>query len=103
LAGDNCGASYLNENFRKLIMEKLADEDYLEDNGDTRESIVNGLVSNFEDFDKRTKDIYDSPSARFKIPGLLGDLRRNLGGPLKKGFEDNFLLLFPQVHPIINH
>lgn len=93
--GDNCGASYLNQNFEALVFKRLADESYLEDNGDTLESIVKGLLPNFEDFDKRIKDIYKRPSARLKIPGLLGDKRRNLIGSKAKGFEDNYMLLFP--------
>lgn len=93
--GDNCGASYLNQNFEALVLKRLADECYLEDNGDTLESIVKGLLPNFEDFDKRIKDIYKRPSARLKIPGLLGDKRRNLVGSRAKGFEDNYMLLFP--------
>lgn len=76
-------------------MEKLADEHYLEANGDTLESIVKSLVPNFEDFDKRNKDISKSPSSRLRIPGLKSDHRQSRPGRDPKGFEDNYLLLYP--------
>lgn len=91
--GDNCGASYLNDNFERLLLERLADETYLERNGETRESIVRHLVPTFEDYDKRSKDITKRPGGRFKVPGLLGDQQRDLTGADAKRFDNNHILL----------
>ncbi|PVH73664.1 hypothetical protein DL98DRAFT_430923 [Cadophora sp. DSE1049] len=89
--GDNCGASYLNDNFEKRLLERLADERYLDRKGETRKSIVRHLVPNFEDFDKRTKDIAKMPRNRIHISGLVGDEDRveSSGGP--KRFNNNYL------------
>lgn len=75
------------------MLGKLADETYLEVNGNTLEAIVQDLIPNFEDFDKRLKDCTKAPRNRLKIPGLLGDRRQGRVGQAKKDFDDNFLLL----------
>ncbi|KUJ10098.1 uncharacterized protein LY89DRAFT_675587 [Mollisia scopiformis] len=94
-SGDNCGASYLNDYYEKHLLKRLANEDYLDTNGETRESIVRHLVPNFENHDKRSKDISRRPCSRIKIPGLRGDRERGLSGPAAKGFDNNFLILNP--------
>lgn len=99
LAGDNCGASYLNTNFVEHLLGRLADEHYLDSNGDDRMSMVNGLVPHFEDYEKRNKDISRMPSSRVKIPGLRGDMRQGLSGDNAKRFEDNYMLLNLYVLP----
>ena len=99
LKGDNCGASYLNDNFEKRILERLSDERYLDRKGETRKSIVRHLVPNFEDFDKRTKDIAKMPRNRIHISGLVGDEDRaaTSGGP--KRFSNNYLNMNSSVSP----
>lgn len=91
--GDNCGGSYLNDNFEKRLLERLKDEVYLDQMGETRESIIRHLIPDFEDYDKRNRDIAKRPSSRIKILGLLGDNRRGLSGSNVKRFEDNFINL----------
>jgi hypothetical protein len=76
-------------------LERLAGETYLEDNGNTLETIVQGTIYTFENFVKRNIDVTDNPSGRVKINGLLGDRRRGLVGAAAKGFEDNILILGP--------
>ncbi|KUJ10103.1 uncharacterized protein LY89DRAFT_596948 [Mollisia scopiformis] len=94
-AGDNCGASYLNENFRRLMLEKLRDEaEHFERNGNTIESLVDAQMPNFEDHLKRNRDIYKNPSARIYIPGLRGDKRQGREGQDAKGFDDNYVWLY---------
>ncbi|KAH7305661.1 hypothetical protein BKA65DRAFT_520707 [Rhexocercosporidium sp. MPI-PUGE-AT-0058] len=89
--GDNCGASYLNDNFEKRLLARLADEGYLDRKGETRKSIVRHLVPNFEDFDKRTKDISKMPRNRIHISGLVGDEDRVATGNGPKRFSNNYL------------
>ncbi|CAG8958614.1 hypothetical protein HYFRA_00009931 [Hymenoscyphus fraxineus] len=91
--GDNCGASYLNDNFETRVLERLADENYLDVDGTTREAIVRQLVLDFETYDKRFKDVTKSPESALRIPGLRGDMRRGLKGSEAKRFEDNQLIL----------
>ncbi|CAG8974761.1 hypothetical protein HYALB_00000372 [Hymenoscyphus albidus] len=90
---DNCGASHLNDNFENRVLERLADEDYLDIQGLTRETIVKQLVPDFENYDKRYKDITKRPAGSLRIPGLRGDMSRGLEGAESKGFEDNRLIL----------
>ncbi|KAE8441601.1 hypothetical protein EG329_004650 [Mollisiaceae sp. DMI_Dod_QoI] len=92
-SGDNCGASYLNDNFRNLLLAKLAEETYLEVNGNTLESIVNNQLPDFEGYLKRRKDVYENPTARILIPGLRGDKQCGRSGLAAKGFDDNFVRL----------
>ncbi|KAH6723782.1 hypothetical protein BKA61DRAFT_626706 [Leptodontidium sp. MPI-SDFR-AT-0119] len=91
--GDNCGASYLNDNFEKRLLARLADEGYLDRKGETRKSIARHLVPNFEDFDKRTKDIAKMPRNRVHISGLVGDEDRVATGDGPKRFSNNYLNL----------
>jgi hypothetical protein len=87
--GDNCGASYLNENYKKHLLCRLRDEHHLEKTGESRESIVNYLIPAFENTDKRKKDVTKRPAGRLRIPGLVGDARTGIS----KGFDDNHMLL----------
>lgn len=93
IIGDNCGASYLNDNFEKRLLARLADEGYLDRKGETRKSIARHLVPNFEDFDKRTKDIAKMPRNRVHISGLVGDEDRVATGDGPKRFSNNYLNL----------
>ncbi|QKX56906.1 uncharacterized protein TRUGW13939_04014 [Talaromyces rugulosus] len=61
-----CGSSYLNEHFEQLLRERLEGETYLNiDTGDLTKSIsidgiIDSLVIDFENQDKRNVDITDS-------------------------------------------
>jgi len=58
---------------------------------------VKDAVPNFEDYDKRNKNITKRPSGRVRIPELRGNRRQGSTGDDVKGFEDNMLLLNPSV------
>ncbi|KAF8849939.1 hypothetical protein BDZ45DRAFT_752274 [Acephala macrosclerotiorum] len=92
-AGDNCGASYLNENFEKRLLERLSGESELECNGQTLEGIVRYAVPDFEDYQKREVDIARRPNREVRIPGLEGDSKRLQSGRPAKRFGDNCVLL----------
>ncbi|ESZ94881.1 hypothetical protein SBOR_4757 [Sclerotinia borealis F-4128] len=73
--GDNCGGSYLNENYKQMLLDRLQDETYLLDNlpaGESLESIVNRFIPTFENDFKRRKDVTASFSlkTRLYLPGL---------------------------------
>ncbi|KAF8853665.1 hypothetical protein BDZ45DRAFT_628746 [Acephala macrosclerotiorum] len=69
--GDNCGASYLNDNFEKYLLKRLAHETYLEQDGESLEEVVKRLVPSFEDRDKRRQDvIIGRPYNTIYIKGL---------------------------------
>lgn len=76
------GSSYLNEGFRKLLMDTLKDETYLEDEENTIAGCVERIMIN--DFEYRLKRTFDCYTARgykdFDVPGL----REN---PEKEGFK----------------
>jgi hypothetical protein len=54
LLGQLYGASYINERFEELLLEKLKNEHYLEKNGKTIKSIAESLTIAFENGEKRT-------------------------------------------------
>jgi hypothetical protein len=91
--GDNCGASYLNDNFERLLLERVADEDYLEGNGESGESIIRHWVPIFETMTKEARISQGGPGGRFKVPGLLGDLQRGLTDTDARRFNNNHILL----------
>src|SRR5690242_964783 len=91
--GDNCGGSYLNDNFSRRLLDRLHDEHYLDFNGQTRESIVHHLVPDFENRYKRRVDITKRPANSVRVSGLRGDKQRGLSGPDAKRFDDNSLWL----------
>ncbi|KUJ10085.1 uncharacterized protein LY89DRAFT_597110 [Mollisia scopiformis] len=93
-SGHNCGASYLNENFRKLVQYRLKEETYLEGNGNTLDSFVDDVMVRFETYEKRNKDIMGRPSTQIKIPGLKARRPRTLPGNTPEKYQDNYLLLF---------
>ncbi|CZR65043.1 uncharacterized protein PAC_14943 [Phialocephala subalpina] len=99
--GDNCGASYLNDNFEKQLLAQLSDEDYLDCNGLTRQDIVRHAIPNFEDFQKRTVNILEDPQRDIFIPGLRGDQRSGRFGKDAKKFDDNCLWLDVDDYNII--
>lgn len=66
--GALCGSSYLNENFRKHLLERLGSEDYLEDDGMTIEGIVDEGMVEFEFIWKRTVDLAASRDPNYKVP-----------------------------------
>lgn len=82
--GALCGSSYLNEKYRKHLLERLEDEHYLEKKGKTIRTIVETKVAEFEnlkrsinvnDKDQREKSIHidglsRNDEKRFK-PGKL--------------------------------
>ncbi|KAJ5054792.1 uncharacterized protein L3040_001056 [Drepanopeziza brunnea f. sp. 'multigermtubi'] len=86
--GDNCGASYLNVNFEKHILGRLAGEDYLDRKTIDRKSLVRALVPNFENHLKRRIDISSNKSSRLRIPGLMKNVS-SAGG--KRNLENDFL------------
>ena len=56
LAARLCGASYINERYEKLLLDRLKDEGYLAVNGKTIQSIVEAKVVEFEIGVKRQMD-----------------------------------------------
>ncbi|KAJ8069522.1 hypothetical protein OCU04_003173 [Sclerotinia nivalis] len=91
--GDNCGSSYLNENYRKMLLDRLQDEHYLLDiwpAGESLESIVNRFIPNFEDDFKRRKDVTAlfGLKTRLHLPGL----RQNA----EKRFDDGYIVIMKQ-------
>lgn len=94
LLGDNCGGTYVNENFKRLVLSRLRCEKYLECNDNTLEAIVNRVAREFEAFDKPRADITTKSIHRYRIDQLRGDQSRdNIGKRCKKRFENNFLLM----------
>ncbi|CZT52886.1 uncharacterized protein RSE6_14288 [Rhynchosporium secalis] len=92
-SGDNCGASYLNDAFEELLLEKLADEKYLDSNGETRADIVRQAVPIFEDVQKREINIFKRDVGRVRITGLRGDDYRREQGLTPKNFRRNYVEL----------
>ncbi|TGO62414.1 hypothetical protein BOTNAR_0114g00130 [Botryotinia narcissicola] len=90
-AGDNCGSSYLNDNYKDMLLDRLQDEDYLFKNGDTLESIVNRLIPDFENEYKRRVNVMKRCGHRVYIAGLRGDEQMNRVGLAEKRFEANHL------------
>lgn len=91
-AGALCGSSFINERFRKLLEKKLANEKYLEDDGESLTQKIESLVVEFERIHKRRIDEWDvteSPVYKVKIPGLKPKS--------KPYFEKGMLLLTPYV------
>ena len=70
-----CGASYINERFEKLLLEKLETETYLVKNGKTIKSIVEAKVIEFENGDKRLIDVKDKTWEM--EPVIIDDLKPN--------------------------
>ncbi|KAF7862502.1 hypothetical protein EAF04_007375 [Stromatinia cepivora] len=103
--GDNCGSSYLNENYKKMLLDRLQDEHYLFDmwpTGESLESIVNRFIPNFEDNFKRRKDVTSlfGLKTRLHLPGL----RPNA----EKRFDDGYIVVMKQdwegvFNPLLEH
>ena len=91
--GDNCGASYLNDNYRNLLERRIEHEHYLFTNGETKESIVNRLIPTFEDDFKRRIDVTKPCGTKIYIANLIGDDQRMPPGGRKRRFEPNKLVL----------
>ncbi|TGO36697.1 hypothetical protein BHYA_0117g00210 [Botrytis hyacinthi] len=90
-AGDNCGSSYLNDNYKDMLLNRLQDEHYLFKNSDTLESIVNRLIPDFENEYKRRVNVMKRCGHRVYIAGLRGDEQMNRVGLAEKRFEVNHL------------
>jgi hypothetical protein len=75
------GSSYLNDDFRRFLLEKLEGETYLEVNGYTIEGIVDRIVFQFEREIKRTIDVTDKnlPMAKLEVHGLRADEKKGFG------------------------
>ncbi|KAF7922130.1 uncharacterized protein EAE98_008341 [Botrytis deweyae] len=91
--GDNCGSSYLNENWKNMLLNKLKDESYLLDMwpaGESLESIVNRFIPNFENDHKRRKDITSvfGLKTRLHLPGLKANA--------EKRFDDGHIVIIKQ-------
>jgi len=95
--GDNCGASYLNENFKNLLENRLRQESYLFQNGETLESIVNRLIPQFEDVIKRRVDVTRPCGDKIYVARLRSDEAQGLRGPDAKRFESNKLIMHKSV------
>lgn len=91
--GDACGAGYLNDRFEQLLCNRLKDDLYLEQNGQSIADIARRTVPFFENFIKREVDIHRRPTREIHIPGLKGDEGRGLSGINAKRFEDSCLPL----------
>ncbi|KAF7929793.1 hypothetical protein EAE99_004697 [Botrytis elliptica] len=91
--GDNCGSSYLNENWKNMLLNKLKDESYLLDMwpaGESLESIVNRFIPNFENDHKRRKDVTSvfGLKTRLHLPGLKANA--------EKRFDDGHIVIIKQ-------
>jgi hypothetical protein len=75
------------------LLVRLKDEAYLDQNGETRETLVNKTMPNFEIYDKRKKDVTRRPVNTVDIAGLRGDAQRGLTGHAAKRFEPGRLLM----------
>lgn len=93
--GDACGGSYLNESFKIHLLQRLKDDHYLEDRGETRETLVNYCIPDFEKIHKRTKDPKKNLTTKIRIPGLKGDHQCGRAGKAARRFMDNALILNP--------
>ncbi|CZR65046.1 uncharacterized protein PAC_14946 [Phialocephala subalpina] len=91
--GDNCGASYLNDNYERLLLSKLSEETYLTHNGETLQDIVRLALQDFEDYQKREVDIHRHPTGEVHIRGLLAN-------PSKR-FDQNCLYLDKDDYDLI--
>ena len=91
--GDNCGASYLNENFREVLEERLKHESYLFRNGETKESVVGRLIPDFENEYKRRIDVTGPCKHNIHIAGLRGDEDRDPKERITRDFERNSLIM----------
>ncbi|KAH8685484.1 hypothetical protein BGZ60DRAFT_365995 [Tricladium varicosporioides] len=70
-----CGASYINERYEELLLNRLQDETYLEKNGKTIKSIVEAKVIEFENGEKRQ---INTVKERFGVERVyIDDLRRD--------------------------
>jgi hypothetical protein len=70
-----CGASYINERYQKLLLDRLKDETYLEKNGKTIKSIVEAKVIEFENGEKRR---INTAKERFGVESVyIDDLRKD--------------------------
>ncbi|KAG5655397.1 hypothetical protein KAF25_006900 [Fusarium avenaceum] len=81
------GSSYLNEEFREYLNQRLAGETYLEQGTDTIKSIVERfMIDQFEYRIKRYYDCYDRrPVHYFQIPNLRADQeKRFIDGSIVK-------------------
>lgn len=87
LLGELCGASFINQRFERLLLERLQDETYLIKNGKTLESIVEALSIVFENGEKRSIDTEDKYSELDTI--WIDDLKANR----QKGFQQNRIIL----------
>lgn len=88
MTGELCGSSFINERFQELLERRLKNEKYLEENGETLDSIIDSLVVDFERQSKKRMDemkVGPQEVFRVKIPGL----RENK----KRGFEAGRLIL----------
>ncbi|TGO50521.1 hypothetical protein BOTNAR_0390g00090 [Botryotinia narcissicola] len=88
--GNNCGSSYLNENWKNMLLNKLKDESYLLDMwpaGESLESIVNRFIPNFENDHKRRKDVASlfGLKTRLHLPGLKENA--------EKRFDDGHIVI----------
>lgn len=81
--GDNCGGSYLNDNFKTHLRSRLRFEKYLECNDNTIDSIINRVAREFEAIDKPRVDILRKPFFRYRID--------HLKAAGSKRFENNIL------------
>ncbi|KAF3049353.1 hypothetical protein E8E11_004565 [Didymella keratinophila] len=88
---DLLGASYINEEFEKKLLQKVASETYLWEDRIPRKSlksIVQALTNRFETYEKRFIDVMRPKKPIFRVK--VEDLREN---KYRKGFRCNLLEL----------
>jgi hypothetical protein len=68
-----CGSSYLNQNFKKLLWERLWDEKYLEVGDVTIGGIINSLAVDFESIYKRHYDGALPKAIKLFVQNLVAD------------------------------
>jgi hypothetical protein len=86
-SGKLFGASYINEKFEEKLLKKLANEDYLIENGKTLKSIVQKCATFFENNEKRRIDINNLRAPIASI--YIDNLREN---PSKRFYQNRLEL-----------
>ncbi|KAF7955544.1 hypothetical protein EAE96_004470 [Botrytis aclada] len=109
--GDNCGSSYLNENWKNMLLTRLKNESYLLDMwpaDESLESIVNRFIPNFENDYKRRKDVTSifGLKTRIHLPGLRANEEKRFDDGhivvMKQDWEEVFNPLLERVKKLLH-
>ncbi|KAH7305654.1 hypothetical protein BKA65DRAFT_443255 [Rhexocercosporidium sp. MPI-PUGE-AT-0058] len=95
--GDNCGGSYLNQEFKALVKYRLRDEAYLCETGYTLDYIADKACMFFETHEKREKDVLKKPCGSVEIPNLRGDMAKNFENNVMMMDQDDYWKIFGKI------